>query len=91
MTLHPNGQPSLILKLATDCLALVTTGFCPDITVRLSNADSRCFLSFAASPTPIFMTTFVNFGTAIIFDNPNSSLRAGLNSWLYFSFKLAIT
>ena len=33
VTLHPIGHPSLILKLATDCLALVTTGFCPAIAV----------------------------------------------------------
>ena len=77
VTLHPIGIPSLILKFATDFLALVTKGFCPDINVMSSTALSKIFLSFKASPTPIFRVILVTLGTAITEFKPNFSLSSG--------------
>ena len=50
-----------------------TRVFCPAIAVIFWTADSKCFLSLAASPTPILITTLVSFGTAMTFFMPNFS------------------
>ena len=71
------GMPSLILKFATDFLTLVTNGFWPAISVISSTARSSSFLSFIASPTPIFRVTLVTLGTAIIEVRSNDAFNSG--------------
>ena len=65
VTLAPTSIPSLTLKFATDFLAFVTIGFCPEIVARSSRAASLALESSLASPNPILMTTFSSLGTSI--------------------------
>ena len=68
-----------------DFFAFVTTARWPAIFVSSSAAASTSFAFEIASPMPMFRTTFSIFGTAIGFSMPNSFLRTGMTSFLYFS------
>ena len=65
--MQPIGQPSRILKLATETRALVTTGFWPAILAMSATAFSRIFLLPTASPTPMFSVILVMRGTCMTF------------------------
>ena len=77
VTLQPMGHPSLILKPAILLRAFVTTTFCPLINSRSLVAFSNIFLSATASPSPIFKTTLVIFGTRIVLPKPSSCDSCG--------------
>ena len=65
MTFAPIGIPVRSLNCAIDFFARRTVGFCPVIWVRSRTAPSISFASRAASPTPMFTTTFVTRGTCM--------------------------
>src|SRR5690606_30014485 len=65
VTLAPIGQPSRILKDATETRDLVTCGFWPEIFAMSATAFSRIFLLVAASPTPMFSVILDRRGTCI--------------------------
>ena len=62
VTLAPIVMPSRSLKLASDRVARVTSGFWPEIRVMSSTAPSIFFRSWVASPTPMFRTIFSRRG-----------------------------
>ena len=82
VTLQPMSWPSRILKPAIAFLALVLTGFCPEIAVMSATAASSFFWSPAASPTPMLMTIFSSFGISIGFLYPNSFASSALTASL---------
>ena len=67
VTLQPMGQPSRILKPATDLRARVTTGRWPAISIMSLTACSMTFLSLTASPTPMLSVILLIFGTCMMF------------------------
>ena len=72
VTLQPTCRPSRTLKVATDLLALLTSGFWPVILVRSPAASSMTFLSATASPTPMLTVILVMRGTCMLFLSPRS-------------------
>ena len=64
-------------------LAIVITGFCPEIFVSASTASSRCFFSPMALPTPMLMEIFSSLGSESRFLRPKSSLSLVWISSLY--------
>ena len=65
VTIQPIGIPARSLNPAIDFFALVMTGFCPVISASSSTARSNTFASATASPSPIFTTILLSFGTAM--------------------------
>src|SRR3546814_6662095 len=64
-------MPSRSLKLATDFLARVMTGFWPALAIISEAAVPTRFLSWVASPTPMLMTILSTRGPALAFAYPN--------------------
>ena len=62
VTFSPALEPFRVLKLATDFLNLVVTGFCPVILAISSSHDFKILESVASKPRPIFKTTFSILG-----------------------------
>ena len=58
VTFAPIGMPSRILKPAIDLRARRTWARCPAMIVSSSTAESSCFASFFASPTPMLSVIF---------------------------------
>ena len=71
------GIPARSLNDAIDFFARVTTGFCPAMVPSSAAAVSTIFELAMASPSPMLMTIFSNFGTAIGFVMSNSLAKAG--------------
>ena len=71
------GMPSRSLNCAIDLRALVTVGRCPVIVARSRTAPSMSLESRAASPTPMFTTTFTTRGTCMTLAKSNSARSAG--------------
>src|SRR6056297_2788373 len=67
VALHPTGIPFRIEKFEIDLLDFVITGFCPVIVVKTWVASSTILASSLDFPSPILMTIFSIFGTAILF------------------------
>ena len=66
VTLQPIGQPSRILKDATETRDLVTSGFWPLILAMSAVAFSSTFLFAAASPTPMLSVILDRRGTCMM-------------------------
>ena len=62
VTFKPALDPFLVLKLATDFLNFVITGFWPAIFAKSSSHDFNNFESFPSNPRPIFNIIFSIFG-----------------------------
>ncbi len=77
-------MPSRILKLATDFLAFVTTGRCPEINVKSLIAASSALGLSLASPTPMLITTFSKRGASRAFLYWKRAIKAGRTSFKYF-------
>src|SRR5664279_2020076 len=90
VTRQPIGMPARSLNVAMDFLARVTTARWPAIFVSSSAAVSTSFAFVMASPIPMLRTTFSTLGTAIGLSIPNSFLRTGTTSFLYFSARRGV-
>jgi hypothetical protein len=73
-------MPSRILNCAIDLRARRTCARCPAIVVSSSSAESSCFASVFASPTPMFSVIFSMCGTSIREETPSSSFRRARSS-----------
>ena len=91
VTMAPMAMPSRTLNAAIDFLALVTTGFCPQISPRSRTSGSSILVFCVASPTPMFTTILCSRGTAIGLVAPSSLASAGAISLSNLSFSLAVT
>ena len=62
VTFRPAFDPLRVLKLATDFLNFVITGFWPVIFAKSSSHDFNILESFPSKPKPIFKIIFSIFG-----------------------------
>src|SRR6478752_6177707 len=90
VTRTPIGTFALNLKLEMSFFDFVDTAFCPVIEVISSRATSISFLSDTAMPIPLLIQIFSILGTCMIDLYWNLVFRAGIISFLYFSFNLGV-
>ena len=67
VTLAPTFMPERTLKLAMDFLALVTSGFWPEMVESSVTASSRALELSLQSPRPMLITIFSSRGISITF------------------------
>ena len=67
VTLAPTFMPERTLKLAMDFLALVTSGFWPEMVASSVTASSRALELSLQSPRPMLMTIFSSRGISMTF------------------------